>query len=127
MRVSVVSRIDATYVLPDGRSGIKGNVIEVQHCLAGSDFLHLILTEGSASAELPHYDLVHLLATECKIERANHRLLLYTTLTHSNFKIISSFFQEQNVEVKGLILGEIKKSTIKSYRNQTDSTLRQLR
>jgi hypothetical protein len=127
MRVSVTSRIDVACTLHDGKSGIKGNTIEVQHWLESSDFLHLILTERSAAAKLPHYDLVNLLATQYKIKKTNHRLLLYTALTNSDLRVISSIFQEQDVQVKGLILGKSKRSANHSPGIRTDSNLRKLK
>jgi hypothetical protein len=65
----------------------------------------LSMTEECATAECPPYELVSLIADACGINEPKHFSLLYTALSNSSTKSISSAFIQQGIHVKGVVFG----------------------
>ena len=112
-RVSVAPHISQIFTLRNGRINVRGNPVKGQISLdtAGSLF-HLFMTEECAAAALPPYELVTLLADECKIEDPNHRSLLYTALISSDMESIHSTFSQQGIHINGLEFGKNQKTRL---------------
>jgi hypothetical protein len=107
IHVSIAPFISQTYVMKRGDITAEGNSVDGRACLSITEnSLNLFLTEETAAANSPPYELSVLLADQLDIKDVNHQNLLYTVLINSNLESIYSTFMQQGIEVDGLVFGK---------------------
>jgi hypothetical protein len=124
VRGIVAPLISQNHVIHTNGTTIEGNHVVGQSSVSftGSS-LNLFLTEETAAAENPPYELSILLADLLGIQDSNHRSLLYTVLISSNLETIYSTFSQQGIETDKLIFGKCFATHCHLSILETDGTL----
>ncbi|KAH8698045.1 hypothetical protein GQ44DRAFT_733432 [Phaeosphaeriaceae sp. PMI808] len=103
VRVYIATDISQTLTMNLAGSEIHGAPIPSQVTLTTTDDkLTLSMTEECATAECPPHELVSLSADTFGIKDSTHYSLLFTALSNSSMKSISSAFSKQGIQVEGL-------------------------
>ncbi len=107
IRGNVVPSISLMYTLFTKGEAVEGRSIDGQSTLSlVGNSLNLYLTEESAAAEHPPYELSILLADKLEIKDPNHRSLLHTVLMNSSIENLYSTFTQQGMDLDGVVLGK---------------------
>ena len=93
-----------TMVTPDNQEIVGNPIAGHVSILSTDDTLTLIMTEDTATAELPSHELVSALAEICGITDQKHISLLFTTLSNIPLKSINTAYVQQGIKVEGLLL-----------------------
>jgi hypothetical protein len=124
VRGIVAPFISQHHVMETNGTTIEGNHVVGQSSASFTrSSLNLFLTEETAAAENPPYELSILLADLLGIQDSNHRSLLYTVLISSNLESTYSTFTQQGIETDKLIFGKCFANHFHLSILETDGTL----
>ncbi|KAK4123607.1 hypothetical protein N657DRAFT_633853 [Parathielavia appendiculata] len=107
MRISIAAETTLTFVLSLPHKDIFGRPVcgQIAQSTTGH-FLDVIMTQDCAAADSPPYELVTCIADLCGIKDPRHSPLLFTALSNSSLRSISSTFIQQGIRLEGLVLDE---------------------